>query len=125
MALVRGFALALAAFIASFALHIVGGATDQGWLFATAVALIFLTATGFPALTVIFAGGVPAASRFGNAVLVAATGTGTFFTAAALWAANGRSLAWWEPPLALLLVGVVSGSYFLWRRRTPRKLAIA
>ena len=37
-------------FAASFALHIVGGACDQGWLVAIAVALIYLAAAGFPAI---------------------------------------------------------------------------
>ncbi len=51
-----GLISAFALFAASFALHIVGGATDQGWLFAIAVGLIFLTATGFPAIALVLSG---------------------------------------------------------------------
>ena len=43
-------------FAAAFALHIVGGASGQRWLFAIAVALIYLTATGFAAISLAIAG---------------------------------------------------------------------
>jgi len=102
MAVVRGLALALAFFAASFVLHIVGGATDQSWLFAMAVVLIFLSATGFPAFAAFF-------GRTMDRALLAIGGVaGVVLTAGALWAANDRTFAWWHAPLAVALVGVVS-----------------
>jgi hypothetical protein len=110
MRVVQGLGIALAIFLASFALHIVGGATDQGWLFAIAVALIFVSATGFPVIATI-AGRFPdlqsPEARLTTAVGAAA---GYGFTVAALWAANGRAFAWWEFPLAAALVFAVSGA---------------
>ena len=47
---IRGEVIAFVLFAASFALHIVAGAMDQGWLFAIAVVLIYISATGFPAI---------------------------------------------------------------------------
>lgn len=116
MRVVRGVVVALAIFVASFALHVVGGATGQGWLFAIAVALIFLSATGFPVIAV-WAGGFadlrPVEAR-ATAAIGAAAGYG--FTVGALWAANGRAFAWWEFPLAALLVLVGSAVLLLaWR----------
>lgn len=109
MKAVRGIGIALALFLASFALHIVGGATGQGWLFAIAVGLIFVFATAFPVVAVV-AGGFQnldsAQARLTGAVGAAA---GYGFTVAALWAANGRAFAWWEYPLAAALVLAGSG----------------
>lgn len=105
--MIRGFALALGLFAAFFALHIVGGATDQGWLFATAVALIFLTATGFPAIMHAFAGR-RARMRHARALWLVGGIAGVALTSSALWAANDRTIAWWQAPAALLLVGVIS-----------------
>lgn len=94
-------------FAASFALHIVGGATDQGWLFAIAVALIFLCATGFPAIALLLTRGRATGAE--QRVILGAGGIiGIVLTASALWAANGRTFAWWHPPVAIVLVVVVS-----------------
>jgi hypothetical protein len=102
----RGLAGAFILFAASFALHIVGGATDQGWLFVLAVVLIYLTAAGFPALAHLLAG-QPAASRapwlLGGAI-------GIVLTASALRAANDRTFEWWMAPLAIGLVAVTSAA---------------
>ena len=108
MRIVRGTGIALGLFLASFALHIVGGATGQGWLFAIAVALIFVFATAFPVVAII-AGGFHDLAAV-DARITAAIGAvaGYGFTVAALWAANGRAFAWWEFPLAAGLV--IAGS---------------
>lgn len=108
MAAVRGLASAFALFAGAFVLHIVGGATDQGWLFAIAVALIFVTATGFPAIALWLGGLQHERSGEARATLVAGWTIGVGLTIAALWAANGRAFAWWEFPLAPALVGAVS-----------------
>lgn len=123
MRLLRGLALALGIFVASFALHIVGGATDQAWLFAIAVALIYISATGFPVIA-LFAGGfseVETSAARTTAAIGAAVGY--TLTVAALWAANGRAFAWWEFPLALVLLFVTSTILLLaWRTAAnPRR----
>src|SRR3989304_3857156 len=110
----RGTAVATTLFAASFVLHIVGGATDQDWLFAIAVVLIYLTATGFAALAALAAG---RAWRGGDLVFIAWAAIGAFFTGGALWAANGRAFAWWEVPAALALEVAASGLVFLAARR--------
>jgi hypothetical protein len=53
---VRGVLAAAVLFLGAFGLHIVGGATDQSWLFAIAVGLIYLLATGFPWLASLLSG---------------------------------------------------------------------
>lgn len=100
-------AVTFACFAASFALHVVGGATDQGWLFAIAVALIFFFATGFPAVALLLdrGGATAAESRF---ILGAGGLIGVVLTASALWAANDRAFAWWHPFAAIALVAAVS-----------------
>lgn len=112
----RGVVVALAIFVASFALHVVGGATDQGWLFAIAVALIFVSATGFPVIAA-WAGGfdeLRSVEARTTGAIGAAAGYG--FTVGALWASNGRAFAWWEFPLAAVLVVVGSTVLlFAWR----------
>lgn len=116
MRVIVGLTIAFGLFAASFALHIVGGATDQGWLFALAVALIYLTATGFPAIALVASG--VGFVRTSQAQLIVVLGglAGIGFTVAALWAANGRAFAWWEFPLAPLMVLISSGSILLgWR----------
>ena len=120
---VRGLGVALGVFLASFALHIVGGATDQAWLFAIAVALIFVTATGFPVIAM-WASGLgelqSVAARIVGGVGAAA---GFGFTVAALWAANGRAFAWWEFPLGSVLVlfgsGVLLAAWLFAASRNP------
>ncbi|MGE5597250.1 MAG: hypothetical protein ACM3S1_14595 [Hyphomicrobiales bacterium] len=105
----KGLAAAFVFFAVSFALHIVGGATDQSWLFAIAVALIFVAATGFPAIALLAAGpGTSIAER--RVVLGAGFAAGLLYTAGALWAANDRSFAWWHAPAAVALVLAVSAA---------------
>jgi hypothetical protein len=126
MRVVQGVGIALGIFLASFALHIVGGATDQAWLFDIAVALIFVSATGFPIIAMI-AGRFPDAQAL-DARLTLAIGaaSGYAFTVAALWAANGRAFAWWEFPLAAVLVFAVSGVLlFGWRGQRKTKVLSA
>jgi len=107
--------LTLGIFAASFALHIVGGATDQDWLFAIAVVLIYASATGFAGIAAWLSG---RSSGAGDLVLLCWGLTGVAFTTAALWAANGRAFAWWELPLAIVLETAVSGGLLFARRRT-------
>jgi hypothetical protein len=90
-------------FAAFFALHIVGGASDQGWLFNLAVVLILLTATGFPVVASLLA-----RSR-DRATLALGFVVGSFLTGGALWAANDRSMAWWIVPVAPARVALVCG----------------
>lgn len=121
MAIVRGLLCAFALFAAAFALHIVGGATDQRWLFAVAVALIFATAVSFPVLAWL-AGGRPAGSQR-TAMLALGTVVGTVLTAAALWAADDRSTAWWHVPASLAAV-VAMEAALLGVARTHPKAAL-
>ncbi len=114
MAVVRGLVLALAFFAASFVLHIVGGATDQSWLFAMAVVLIFLSATGFPAFAAFFG------RTTDSALLAIGSVVGVVLTAGALWAANDRSFAWWHAPAAVGLVAAVSYVLLAGQQRTVR-----
>jgi hypothetical protein len=107
---VRGLGVALGLFLASFALHIVGGATDQSWLFAIAVALIFVTATGFPVIAMWASGLGELQSLAARIVGGVGAAAGFGFTVAALWAANGRAFAWWEFPLGSVLVLLGSGA---------------
>ena len=100
MNIARGLVVAFGLFAASFALHIVGGATDQGWLFAIAVALIYLTASAFPVIALFFAGSVARAAH----VVAPGALIGVVLMSSALWAANHRTFAWWQPPLAVVIV---------------------
>ena len=106
----RGLGVALGLFLASFAPHIVGGATDQSWLFAIAVALIFVTATGFPVIAMWASGLGELQSLAARIVGGVGAAAGFGFTVAALWAANGRAFAWWEFPLGSVLVLLGSGA---------------
>ncbi len=98
--------IALALFAASFALHIVGGATDQAWLFAIAVALIATCAVGFPWLAAAL--GRPRSAGEQRLTLLLGFAFGTILTASALWAANDRSWAWWHGFAAIAAVGAVA-----------------
>lgn len=132
MAVVRGIGITLALFVASFVLHIIGGATNQGWLFGIAVALIFVTATGFPVVALWMGEMRSVRSDAGAATLAVGGAFGYGLTVGALWAANGRAFAWWEFPLAAVLVVAMSvallGVGRIWLifrgkdqpRRTPR-----
>lgn len=103
MPIARGLGLGLIAFAASFALHIVGGALNQGWLFAIAVGLIYLVAAGFPAFAALLSG-AERGSWGWRATFVAGIVPGLILTAAALWAANDRAVAWWHIPVTPVLV---------------------
>lgn len=107
-------------FAASFALHIVGGATDQDWLFGTAVALIYLSATGFSVIAWLAAGARPNDRLLVGVGMVAGFG----LTLSALWVADDRSFAGWHVPLAVALVLTTSsllyGVWMLWGNRRGR-----
>jgi hypothetical protein len=105
MRYLRGHLIAAGLFAGFFALHVVGGATGQGWLFALAVAGIFLSATGFGAIAARTAD-VPATSRAGIGMLATGSVAGVILTSSALWAANGRAWAAWEAPAAVALVAL-------------------
>jgi hypothetical protein len=122
MRAVRGLGFAFGGFAASFALHIIGGATDQGWLFVVAVALIFVTATGFPVIAALCAGFTNSQTREARVTIVIGAGAGYGFTVAALWAANGRAFAWWEYPATMGLMLVISATLLLmWHGTQARK----
>ncbi|GIW14952.1 MAG: hypothetical protein KatS3mg063_0805 [Tepidiforma sp.] len=96
------------AFAAAFALHVVAGALGWAWLFGVAVVLIYLLATGFPAIA-LWAGGMR--YREGSeARLTYTLGTiiGMGLTLGALWATNDRSFGTWTFVLAPVLVALVS-----------------
>ena len=113
---VAGLAVAFAAFAAAFALHIVGGATDQGWLFALAVGLIYLTAAGFPEIALWVAGDNRLSARESRAVLAVGFLAGSAFTLGAFWAANGRAFEAWMFAGAPITVACLS--WALHRTRT-------
>jgi len=102
MAPVKGNVIAFGLFAAAFALHIVGGATDQAWLFAIAVALIGVLAVAFPLVAA--AAGRPASRTERLTTLAMGTVIGIVLSTSALWAANGRSMAWWQAPVAIVSV---------------------
>jgi hypothetical protein len=117
MRYLAGLVGAFVVFLACFALHIVGGATNQDWLFAIAVVLIYLSAAGYPAIAWLL-GGQPS----GRPYLVAPGAIiGLALTTAALRAANDRTFAWWQLPVALAAViamsFVVVLCWRLWERR--------
>ncbi len=120
MKVVRGLVLAFGLFAAAFVLHIVGGATDQGWLFAIAVVLIFAMAVLFPAIAVALARSPSGNERRVTAALGALAGIA--LTASALWAANDRTMAWWTVPVAAIAVAGANGAAWAAanrRKRTP------
>lgn len=123
---VFGMVGAFVLFVAAFALHVVGGATDQGWLFAIAVGLIFLTATGFPAIAVLLSGEFYGSRLRAAKVLAVGFVAGTGLTLGALWAANDRSFAAWQFGVAPALVIVVSAVLLVLRNRlfaSPAKVS--
>ena len=123
MRALRGLTIAFAFFAGSFALHIVGGATDQGWLFAIAVGLIYIAATGFPAIALLISGLHMNRDWQPRLTLTLGAVAGMGFTLGALWATNGRAFAWWEFPLAPLLVGASSALLMAIYRRSGRPAA--
>ena len=124
MRVLRGLGIAFALFAGSFALHIVGGATDQRWLFAIAVGLIYATATGFPAIALTASGYALNDRPQVKVVFGIGAVAGIGFTIGALWAANGRAFAWWEFVLAPALV-LLSSTALLALRRFAGKPAKA
>ncbi len=117
MPIVRGLGLTFAAFAAAFALHVVGGATDQGWLFALAVALIYAIATGFPAIALWVSRLPYKANETAKFIYGAGVVIGTGLTLGALWATNDRAFAAWHFPVSIILVAVVSAVLLLVRSR--------
>ncbi|MFN0096889.1 MAG: hypothetical protein ACKVVT_19185 [Dehalococcoidia bacterium] len=108
IAVVRGNLVAFGMFATAFALHIVGGATDQGWLFTFAVVVIFWTAIDFPTLAVGFSGAAGNAGRL--RVLIPGALIGVALTSGALWAAADRTWQLWTIPVAIALV---AGTYLV------------
>lgn len=102
-----------------FALHIVGGATDQDWLFATAVVLIYFSAAGYPAIAWLLAG-----RPSGDRILLVAGGTiGIVLTVSALRAANDRTFAWWQLPVSIAAVALTCAAIVvvaIWWQRSRR-----
>ncbi len=109
--MIRGFAIAAGFFAGSFALHIVGAASNEAWLFILAVALIFISATGFPAIMHATAG-QKARAHHGRTMWIIGSFAGISLTASALWAVNERVVAWWQVPVAAAAVAIVSSA--LW-----------
>lgn len=104
----KGIGLTLGAFALAFALHIVGGATDQRWLFAIAVGLIYTIATGFPAIALWVSGQVYKGTEAAKFTYTAGVIIGTGLTLGALWATNDREFTAWHFPVSLILVAVIS-----------------
>ena len=114
---VKGLVITFAAFAFAFALHIVGGATDQGWLFAIAVVLIYVLATGFPAIALWVAGLSYKGSEAAKFTYTTGVIIGTGLTLGALWATNDRSFAAWHFPASIIFVAIVSAVVLLIRSR--------
>lgn len=108
MQIARGLGLTFAAFAAAFALHVIGGATDQAWLFAIAVGLIYLTATGFPAIALWLSGLKYRSGRDSEVVYRGGVLVGMGLTLGALWATNDRSFGAWTFIFTPILVAVMS-----------------
>ncbi len=107
MRILVAFAVAFGLFAAGFVLHVVGGAADIEGLFQFAVVWIVISALGFPATVLTFAG-VDLRTRQGLLVLGAAFLGGLALTVGFLWAMNDRAFAPWQFPAAAILVGAVS-----------------
>jgi hypothetical protein len=105
----RGLLLTFVLFAGAFALHIVGGATDQGWLFAIAVGLIFLIATGYSGFALWIAGLAHAGTRAAAWTDLLGGIAGSALTVGALWAANDRAFEPWHFAVAPLIEAGVSG----------------
>jgi hypothetical protein len=93
-------------FAAAFVLHIVGGATDQGWLFAIAVVLIAAVTVAFPLLAVAI--GRPWSDRERLVTAIGGGIAGAALTAGVFWAANGRSWEWWHVPASVAIAAAAS-----------------
>jgi drug/metabolite transporter (DMT)-like permease len=104
----RGLVLTFVCFAAAFVLHIVAGATDQDWLFAIAVALIFLIATGYSGFALWFAGLAYGGNRAASMTDLLGGVAGSALTIGALWAANDRAFEVWHFAAAPLMEAAVS-----------------
>ena len=82
----RGIVFALLLFLAAFALHIVGGATDQDWLFAIAVVLIFVVASSFAFIAALLEGTPLREAK--RPFFVTSIAIALVLTEATLWAAR-------------------------------------
>ncbi len=98
-----GFVFSL--FAAAFALHVVAGAAGLQWLFLAAVAVIYVTAAGLPALALLLARSRPPRPWWGVTGMLALVLTG-----GAVWAAAGRQVHWWLPPATVALVLATSAA---------------
>lgn len=109
-------AAAVALFAAAFALHVIAGAAELEWLFAMAVVLIYLFASSLPTISWLLGGCQPRPYSWWALHVALAL----VFSGGALWAAAGRTLAWWVPlgAAALVVVGTASTYTVLsgWRR---------
>ena len=105
---VRGLALTFLAFAAAFVLHIIGGATNQDWLFALAVVLIVVIATGFSGWALWFAGLADSGSRAAMLTDLLGGIAGSVLTVGVLWAANDRTFEAWHFLAAPLIECAVS-----------------
>ena len=104
----KGLILTFACFAAAFVLHIVAGATDQDWLFAIAVGLIFLIATGYSGFALWFAGLAYGGNRQASITDLLGGIAGSALTIGALWAANDRAFEVWHFAAAPLMESAVS-----------------
>ena len=104
----KGLLLTFLCFAAAFLLHIVAGATDQGWLFAIAVGLIFVIATGYSGFALWFAGLAYGGNRAASLTDLLGGVAGSALTIGALWAANDRAFEVWHFAAAPLMEAVVS-----------------
>ncbi len=105
----KGLVLTFVLFAGAFVLHIVGGATDQGWLFAIAVGLIFLIAAGYSGFALWIAGLAHAGTRTASVTDLLGGIAGSVLLIGALWAANDRSFELWHFAAAPLIEAAVSG----------------
>ncbi len=121
MGMLRGFFVAAAFFVSSFVLHIIAGANDLGWLFMIAVVLIFFAATGFAAVSYL-ASTKTAQVLFGRILLAVGGVAGATLTASALWAANDRTFAWWQPIAGLAATVVVSSAVLVLAGKRPDRI---
>ena len=104
----KGIVVTFVLFAAAFALHIVGGATDQGWLFAIAVALIFVIAAGYSGFALWIAGLARAGTREAQVTDLAGGVVGSALLIGAFWAANDRAFEAWHFVAAPLVEAFVS-----------------
>lgn len=105
----KGIVVTFILFAGAFALHVVGGATDQDWLFAIAVGLIYLIATGYSGFALLIAGLARSGTRTANFTDLIGGVIGSLLTIGALWATNDRSFAGWHFVAGPLLESAVSG----------------